>query len=350
VGEALIKAGRAPEEASRTGFILVAAVFAAAGTAAFQMAGLFTREKIAPSQKENNMRENLKMMWRNKPFRQVLVSGVLAGPRNITNIVAFTLVTYYFAGKDGGKAMIYLVLVGGGLFAGMLGSTALVPKMLERMTKRNLFLASNFLEVVPDMVLFGLYLLSLKMEGGLTSVPMMVLMMVLFTVKGVSLGTFSTVQTNMVADAVDFEDYTNHVRPDGVFFSGQTFLAKISNGISQLIYAGLCGLVMFSGKNVQLMQGLLDNALADPSQLPRNVMQFGSQAVVYTGALGSLTADQVFWCITMMFFGITIIPAVFSVLAALPMFKYCLSPEKYEEVLTALQERRRAEGEVTEGA
>jgi len=103
--------------------------------------------------------------------------------------------------------------------------------------------------------------------------------------------------------------------------------------------------VLFSGKNVQLMQGLLDTGT-----LPRNVMQFGSDAVVYAGALGSLTADRVFWFMAMMFFAISIIPAVFSVLAALPMFKYSLSPEKYEEVLTALQERRRAEGEVVEEA
>jgi len=353
VGGSLLKTGRVPEEeASRLGFILVALVFAVVGTVTFQMAGLFTREKIAPSKKENNMSENLKMMWRNRPFRQLLVSGVIAGPRNITNIVAFTLVTYYFAGKDIGKSMIYLVLVGGGLFVGMLGSTGFVPKMLERITKRNLYIAANFLEVIPDLVLFGLYLLSLKMEGGLTSVPMLVLLMVIFTVKGVSIGVFSTVQTNMVADAVDYEDYTNRVRPDGVFFSGQTFLAKISNGISQLIYAGLCSLVMFSGKNVQLMQGLLDKALldSDPSLLPRNLMAFGSDAVVYTGALGSLTANQIFWCITMMFFAVTVIPAVFSVLAALPMFRYSLSPEKYKQVLTALQERRRAEGEVVEEA
>jgi len=350
VGEALVKTGRAPEEASRLGFVLVALVFAVVGTIAFQMAGIFTREKIAPSKKENNMGENLKMMWRNRPFRQVMVSGVIAGPRNLTNIIAFTLVTYYFAGKDGGKAMVYLVLVGGGLFLGMLGSTYLVPRMLTRITKRNLYIAANFLEVIPDVVLFGLYLLSLNMEGGLTSIPMLILLMVIFTIKGVSIGVFSTVQTTLVADAVDYEDYTNRVRPDGVFFSGQTFLAKISSGISQLIYAGLCGLVMFSGRNVQLMQGLLDNALNDPTQLPRNVMQFGSDAVVYTGVLGSLTADQVFWCITMMFFAVTVIPAVFSVLAALPMFRYSLSPEKYEQVLTALQERRRAEGELVEEA
>ena len=343
VGELLQGPGRTSEEAKRLGFILVGAVVIALGVVTFQMAGIFAREKIAPSKKENKVGENFKMMWRNKPFRQVLISGVLAAPRNLVMIIAFNLVTYYFSGGDGGKALFYLALIGGGTFAGMFVATALVPWLLRRYTKRNLYITANLIEVVPDLAMFGLFLLSLKVEGGLTAWPLLIAAMLLFAAKGVAMGLYSTVQTTMVADAVDYEDYTNRVRPDGVFFSGQTFLAKIGNGLSQLIYAGLCGLVMFSGRNVQLLQGLLDTGT-----LPREVMQFGSEAVVYTGALGSLTADRVFWFMAMMFFAISVIPAVFSVLAALPMFKYSLSPEKYEQVLTALQERRRAEGEVVD--
>ena len=344
VGEMLKGPGRTPEEAKRLGFILVGAVLIAVGALTFQMAGIFAREKIAPSKKENKVGENFRMMWRNKPFRQVLISGTLAGPRNLVMIIAFNLVTYYFSGGDGGKAMFYLVLIGGGTFAGMFVATALVPKLLERFTKRNLYIAANLSEVVPDLSLFGLFLLSLKVEGGLTAWPLLIAAILIFAVKGAGMGLYSTVQTTMVADAVDYEDYTNRVRPDGVFFSGQTFLAKIGNGMSQLIYAGLCGLVMFSGRNMQLMQGLLDTGA-----LPRDVMKLGSDAVVYADAMGSLTADRVFWFMAMMFFAISVIPAIFSVLAALPMFKYSLSPEKYEQVLTSLQERRREEGEVVEG-
>ena len=343
VGSMLLGPSRTPEEARRLGFILVALAFTVVGVATFQMAGIFTREKIAPSEKENRVGENFKMMWRNKPFRQVLVSGVLAAPRNLLMLVAFTLVDYYYAGGDGGAAIRYIVAIGGGTFVGMFLATGLVPKLLGRFTKRDLYIASCLVEIVPDVALFGLFLLSLNVGGGLTALPLLIPCMVIFTVKGVGLGIYSTVQTAMVADAVDYEDYTNHIRPDAVFFSGQTFIVKIGNGLSQILYAGLSGLVLFSGKNVELMQGLLRTGA-----LPREVMAYGSQEVVFSGAQGSLTAHQVFMFLAMMFFAVSILPAIGSVLAALPMFKYALSPEKYEQVLTALQERRRAEGEVVE--
>jgi len=348
LGELLTKSKQLPAEieaGKRLGFILVALALTVVGVATFQLAGVFTREKITPSKKVNKVGENFRMMWRNKPFRQVLVSGVLAGPRNLVMIIALTLVTYYFAGGKGGTTMIYIALVGGGTFAGMFVSMALVPKLLDRFTKRNLYLASNLLEVVPDFAMFGLFLLSTKVAGGLTAWPLLIPTILIFTVKGVCLGLFSTVQTAMIADAVDYEDYTNHIRPDAVFFSGQTFIVKIGSGLSQVIYAGLCGLVMFSGRNVQLLQGLMD-----AGGQPRDLMQYGSDAVVFTGALGSLTADRLFWFMAMMFFAVTVLPAVSSVLAALPMFKYALSPEKYAQVLKALQERRRAEGELVEEA
>jgi len=334
---------RGPEEAARLGFILMAAIFVVIGAGTFQMAGLFTREKIAPSVKMNKVGENFKMMWQNKPFRQLLVSGTLGAPRNLIMIIALNLVTYYFAGKDGGKAMVYLVLLGGGLFGGMLGATALVPKLLERMTKQKLYLGANLFGAIPQLATFVLYLVSLKVENGLASPVMLVLASLLFAVQGVCLGLLSTVQTAMIADTVDYEDYTNHIRPDAVFFSGQTFIVKIGNGISQILYAGLCGLVMFSGKNVQLLQGLMDTGA-----LPRDVMKLGSDAVVYTSEMGILTADRVFWFITMMFFAVSVLPAIGSVLSALPMFKYALSPDKYEEVLTTLQARRRENGEIEE--
>ena len=36
----------------------------------------------------------------------------------------------------------------------------------------------------------------------------------------------------MIADCVDYEEYHNGVRTDGVFFSGQSFITKLSGGIA----------------------------------------------------------------------------------------------------------------------
>ena len=165
----------------------------------------------------------------------------------------------------------------------------------------------------------------------------------LFLLKGAASGLNIVVQTAMITDAIDYEDYIHHVRPDGVFFSGLTFMAKIGNGVSTLIYQSLSALVGLSGVNIMILQNMIDSGKA-----PLDVMLRGSQAVVHSFAGGALTGNQVFNFFTMMFFAMSIVPAISNLLAVLPMRGYALTDEKYAEVLDTLQARRREEGELAE--
>ncbi len=340
---------KTPADAEKLGFILTALGFTIVGVITFQLTGIFVREKIKPSVKENKIFENFGMMWRNKPFRQLLLSGVLSAPRGLTMLLALTLVTFYFSNKDPGKAMLYIALIGGGLFLGMFGASAMVPKLLDRFTKKNLYNASNLLEIAPNLFVFVLYLISTKVSGGLTTPALLIPAILMFTLKGVCMGIFNTLQTAMIADAVDYEDYTSHVRPDAVFFSGQTFMVKIGTGISNIIYAVLCGFVGFSDKNIEILNALI----ADESvkQVPREVMEKGNTEPFYEmikngEVYGSLNPDQVYGFFTMMFFCVSILPAVANLLAVIPTWKYALTPEKYKEVLAELQRRRREADEL----
>ncbi|MDR1464317.1 MAG: MFS transporter [Oscillospiraceae bacterium] len=340
----------------RKAYIIMALVFTVIGCVTFQMAGIFTREKIPPSGKVNKVGENFKMMWRNKPFRQLLISGVLAAPRNLTMLVAITMVSFYFANKDPGKALMYIALIGGGLFLGMFGTTVLVPKLSDRFAKKTLYNASCLVEIIPNLSIMALFLISTRVEGGLTALPLLIPLMVMFAIKGVCLGLYMAVQTNMIADAVDYEDYHNHIRPDGVFYSGQTFMTKIGNGISTIIYTSLCALVGYSGENVQALQALID----DPAvkQAPRDLMARGVMAPVYDKILNdpitgkvlhlSLSPDQLYWFFFIMFFAVSIIPAVGNLLAVIPTWKYALDPAAYQEILAELQARRREAGQAAE--
>ena len=326
----------------RLGIILVALGFCTVGYVTFQMAGIFVREKIVTAnQKKNSVGENFNMLWRNQPFRQLLVSGVLGTPRSVAMLVAIPLVTYYFAAKDPGKALFYTAVIGGGLFLGMLPAQMFAPKLMDRFGKRALYIACNLGELPVNLVTFVVYLASLKIAGGLTNPAMLPVLVVLFFLKGVASGVNIVVQTAMITDAVDYEDYLHHVRPDGVFFSGLTFMAKIGNGISTLLYQSLSALVGLSGVNLMILQNMIDSG-----KVPLEAMQRGSEMIVHSYAGSALTANQIFNFFTMMFFTISIIPAIANVLAVLPMRNYSLTDEKYAEILDALQERRREEGEL----
>lgn len=39
-------------------------------------------------------------MFQNKPFRQILISGILRSPIQLLMLIAMTLITYYYANGD----------------------------------------------------------------------------------------------------------------------------------------------------------------------------------------------------------------------------------------------------------
>jgi len=338
----------------RLGFILTALGFGVLGTVTYQLVGIFCKEKISPPKMETKVLENFKMAWNNKPFRRLLLSGVFAAPRNLVMIVAIPLVTYYFANMEPGAVLLYTVLIGGGVAVGTVVIMPFVPRLLERWSKRTLYIWSLLLDIPTSLMIFALFLVSVFFDipGGLTNMGLLGIGIVLFFVKGLSMGLFMVLQTNMINDSVDFEDYTNHRRPDGLFFSGQTFIVKVGNGICNLLFLSLSAAVMFTGTNLQILQHMEQLAEENYEQITvvlRDAMQRGYDgAVLALDGVGYLTGDRVFWFFAMMFFCISVLPAIGAALAIIPMRNYELTDEKHKEILQALQQRRREEGELAE--
>jgi Na+/melibiose symporter-like transporter len=351
----------------KSGFYIVAALFTLIGFATFQLIGFFTKEKISPSQKSNSVKENFKLMWSNKPFRQLLISGILSGPTNIMMLVAMPLVALYYATKDPGGVMIYTVIIGGGLFAGMFVATALVPPLLKKFSKRNLDIFSNLLAVLPSIGIFILYwYVHTYTDDSMTKPLFVAILALLLMVGGVRLGIFNALQTMMISDCVDYEDYKSGLRPDAVFFSGQTFIVKIGSGLASIIYSILCAAYKYTGNNIKLI-----NAFMADGGVPRDVTRLGDAPLQLKGEtvdilakltngteqthtlLGNvseyaLTGNDVKGFFTMMFLALAIPPAIGCLLAAFPMIKYALDDKTYAGVLATLQQRRREKGELTE--
>ena len=123
-------------KAERMGFFLGALIFAVVGTALFQLAGIFTRERIAPSPEKNSLIDSFKIMYKNKPFFQLMLSGILASPKQLITIAAFPLISYYYANKDGLLNTLYIAVLGGSVLISGFIATALTPKILKQSAKR----------------------------------------------------------------------------------------------------------------------------------------------------------------------------------------------------------------------
>jgi Na+/melibiose symporter-like transporter len=297
----------------RMGFIVAAIIFGIIGSGLFQLVGIFVRERIPASKEAHTLKENFALMWTNKPFRQILLSGLLGSPKALLGLAAMPLVSYYYASKDPLTALLYMVLLGGGMFIGQFAAMAFAPALITRFAKKDIYNYGNLLGVIPFILLFVMYI---SAPTGLTQPIYLALCFVMFAFGGAANGVTTVLQSFMIADAVDYEEYHNGIRPDGVFFAGQTFIVKLTTGIATILSGIAYSIVGFSDAKV----GELNEFIA-AGGIPRLEDKYAPYMMV-------------------LFFLVSIPPAIGGLLSVIPTWKYALSDEEHKKLLAELNQRR----------
>ena len=320
------------KKANQKGFIVTVIIMTVIASVLFEFAGLFTREKVEKSEKSYTFKENFQIMFRNKPFRQILISGILRSPIQLLMIVAMTLVTYYYAngnimnilatdasGKITGlnvKILVGLGCVAIGLFAGQFIAMGVTPLIIKKVEKKTLYNIYSIAGAFPFALIFVFY----KVSGGdLTSTFWSIIVGICMLVASAAFGGINVLQSVMIADCVDYEEYHNGVRTDGVFFSGQSFITKLAAGISTIISSAVYAFVGYSGANVDKLNRAIEK---------------GANFITYDGGTGAGKYAEA------MFFLISIPPAIGMLLSALPTLKYAMSDKEHQKILETLVEKR----------
>ena len=143
---------------------------------------------------------------------------------------------------------------------------------------------------------------------------------VLFLVGGGAIGASQVIQSIMIADCVDYDEYRTGYRPDGVFFSGQSFIVKLGAGISSIIQGIVFAAVGFSGDAVNAVNNAISASPADDFMFA-TAPQFAS----YRFGL---------------FFLVSIPPAIGFALSVIPMLKYEISNGEHSQILASLNAKR----------
>lgn len=325
------------QKANQKGFIITVIIMTVVASILFEFAGLATRERVEKSEKSYTFKENFKIMFSNKPFRQILISGILRSPIQLLMIVAMTLVTYYYAngnimnilatdasGKVTGinfKILIGLGCVALGLFVGQFVAMGITPLLIKKFEKKTLYNFYSIAGAVPYALIYVFF----KISGGdLTSTVWSIVIGICMLFGSAAFGGINVLQSVMIADCVDYEEYHNGVRTDGVFFSGQSFITKLAAGLSTIISSAVYSIVGYSGKNVDI----LNKAIAN-----------GESFITYDGGTGKGKYAAA------MFFLISIPPAIGMLLSAIPTLKYAMTDKEHENILTELVSRRRSANE-----
>lgn len=305
-------------------FIMLAIIVTLFASALFQVAGFSVKEKVVQqTEKKPTMKQNFQTMWNCKPFRQLLISGVLRSPIQLLSTVALTLIMYFFFDNDAGRALkaegsisliINVVIVALGVFGGMIIASAVTPKLAEKYEKKSLYNFYSIVGAIPFGLLFVIYLIAgAKIK---TEIVWAIIMGVAFFAASWSMGGLNVLQSIMIADCVDYEEYHNNNRPDGIFFSGQSFITKLGAGISTVISGVIYSIVHWSDDII----AATNQALAD-------------------GTASFATDYKTFS--TAMFFIVSIPPMIGLLLSAIPTIKYALPNKEHKRILAELVEKRR---------
>ena len=296
------------------GVIIIAISLTLVSSIMFQMAGLFTKERIKTNHcKKKNLKENILVMWNCKPFKQLLISGLLRSPVSLMRKIQLTLLTYYY-GDNGNTPYIHIfILLGGGYMIAQFVAIAITPHITKKISKDIFFYKTNVYSIVPYLSLFAVYAVAHdKLDKGIW----FILVFIIFILIGASAGFINALQSLMIADIVDYEEYKNGYRPDGVFYSLQPFLSNFSNGIASLLSGIIFSIVGFSGDGVRLINDAL-----------------------YDGA--SFKSDSVFsLCRLSMFVMCSILPAIGLAISLIPLKKYNLSDSKHKLIMEKLKKTR----------
>ncbi|WP_407269417.1 MFS transporter [Radiobacillus sp. PE A8.2] len=197
-------------------FTITAVIIASIAALMMMTTGLTLRERILPDKVVIPMRKNFQTITKNKPLMWLMVALLIV---NLVNGIRQSAQMYFVVYVWGDSSQ--LTNVGISLIVGMILGMALSPKLMEKFDKRKLFIATclfgSIFSAIPffvggENILFGLIFLGLSFA---------------FT------GITSIVTVSMLIDAIDYSEYKLGFRGEGLVFSTNTFLTKLSSTVAK---------------------------------------------------------------------------------------------------------------------
>lgn len=276
----------------RNAFLITVVLFSILGGSMFQFTAVGSTERVKPT--VNEKANQFKYFFTNPLLRKIALSGVLGSLKSMTGVILTPLVNYYFACKEPSLSLFYTFLWGTGSFIGLMISMWAVPVLSERYSCRKVYVWANLINILPNILLFLLYL---KYPKNMTGVFQVVAMFLLTLIIGSCVSISSTVQPLIISEAVELESKISGNRPTAVFFSCQTFIVKIGTGISSLVASLSYVLIDFTSEKTAVLNEYISN-----------------------GGVPRLDDEYSLFMATL-FFLYTIPVAISSFLAALPFIK-----------------------------
>ncbi len=270
-------------ERSKIAYLYLAIIFAGFGCILMFFTGVFSKERIVPKKEKVPFKENIKTIIYNKPLLLLMIALFII---NFINSIRQS-VQIYFAVYTWGDAN-YMTLIGLSLVIGMLIGMSISPLLLKKFKKRSVYiitcLIGSLVCFIPYFIDYSNIILGLIFIG------------LSFLFSGIAM----IITTSMLMDTIDYAEYKNNFRSEGIVFSMNTFLTKLGATISRLILGASL-----------IILNYVENAPITPK------LQSGFSFMVY------------------------IIPSIAFIIAIFPIYFYELDENELKKIKSVLRESRK---------
>ena len=205
-------------ERAANAYFYLALIFAGIGCILMFITGIFARERIIPQKEKVPFRENIKTIIYNKPLLLLMIALFIV---NFINSIRQS-VQIYFAVYTWGDAS-YMTLIGLSLVVGMLIGMTISPLLLKKYSKRKIYIITCIIAALVSALPYFFDYSNIVL--GLIFIGLS------FLFSGIAM----IVTTSMLMDTIDYAEYKNNFRSEGIVFSMNTFLTKLGATISRLI-------------------------------------------------------------------------------------------------------------------
>ncbi len=277
------------------GYLVSGLIFAVFGSMISLLAFFGTKERVVEEKEKVTAGEIVSAYIKNKPLLLLVLASILGSAMLMAQTSGSYLATYLIKNSGvipkGTVQTAMTVAIG----AGMMVAMVLMPILRKKMSLKAIYISS---------ALFGAFVHVVMYFVGYTN---FYVFLAILAVAGLPLGIFNVITYAMVADSVDYLEWKTGRRSEGICFASQTFISKLTAGISTLITS-------FVLEAVEFVQPINDVPVLDQPE------------PVFKG----------------MFFMVTLLPAISLALCAVPMFFNDFTGKKKEAIINELNERREA--------
>ncbi len=187
--------------------------------------GFFIKERVAVTQKKIAIKENIKTITKNRSLMLLLVSLFAINFINGIRQAGQIYFTTYTWGDEG-----YVTAIGAALVIGMVGGMLATPKLMQKFEKRNILIVSAIAGAVVNFLPYF-------------SLQNVVLGLIAMGLSFASVGVMTLAGMSMLLDAIDYSEVLLGFRGEGIVFSLNTFVTKLSAAFARLIL-GVCLVLM----------------------------------------------------------------------------------------------------------